>query len=104
MSLSKFIGREAEMTRLKGLLTSRSASLIVAGEDGLAKVDFLQNSERRSEVFSFPEFLQLERQPLNLNAMNLTTNLNEPDCLVSNQMIGEIFSGISPNIPLMDLF
>jgi uncharacterized protein len=29
MSLSKFIGREVEMTRLKGLLSSRSASLIV---------------------------------------------------------------------------
>ena len=29
MSLSKFIGREAELARLKGLLDNRSASLIV---------------------------------------------------------------------------
>lgn len=55
MSLSKFIGREAEMARLKGLLTSRSASLIVVrGRRRIGKSRLLSEfgKELRSLFFS----------------------------------------------------
>lgn len=55
MSLSKFIGRGAEMTRLKGLLTSRSASLIVVrGRRRIGKSRLLAEfgKELRSLFFS----------------------------------------------------
>lgn len=55
MSLSKFIGREAEMARLKGLLTSRSASLIVVrGRRRIGKSRLLAEfgKEIRSLFFS----------------------------------------------------
>ena len=55
MSLSKFIGREAEMTRLKGLLSSRSASLIVVrGRRRIGKSRLLAEfgKEMRSLFFS----------------------------------------------------
>lgn len=55
MTLSKFIGREAEMTRLKGLLSSRSASLIVVrGRRRIGKSRLLAEfgKEIRSLFFS----------------------------------------------------
>lgn len=55
MNLSKFIGREAEMARLKGLLTSRSASLIVVrGRRRIGKSRLLAEfgKEIRSLFFS----------------------------------------------------
>jgi hypothetical protein len=55
MSLSRFIGREAEMARLKGLLTSRSASLIVVrGRRRIGKSRLLSEfgKELRSLFFS----------------------------------------------------
>ena len=55
MSLSKFIGREAEMARLKGLLSSRSASLIVVrGRRRIGKSRLLAEfgKELRSLFFS----------------------------------------------------
>ncbi len=55
MSLSKFIGREAEMSRLKGLLRSRSASLIVVrGRRRIGKSRLLAEfgKETRSLFFS----------------------------------------------------
>jgi hypothetical protein len=55
MSLSKFIGREAEMSRLKGLLSARSASLIVVrGRRRIGKSRLLAEfgKEIRSLFFS----------------------------------------------------
>ena len=55
MSLSQFIGREAELSRLKGLLDNRSASLIVVrGRRRIGKSRLLSEfgKEMRSLFFS----------------------------------------------------
>ena len=48
MKASLFVGREPEMARLKGLLSTRSANLIVVrGEEGLEKAGCLLNLEKK---------------------------------------------------------
>jgi AAA+ ATPase superfamily predicted ATPase len=58
MSLSKFIGREAELARLKGLLDNRSASLIVVrGRRRIGKSRLL--SEFGKEIFKIFFYVKL---------------------------------------------
>lgn len=48
MKPSQFIGREAEMTRLKGLLEKKALALLLSGvEDVLEKAGFFQNLEKK---------------------------------------------------------
>ncbi len=97
MKPSQFIGREAEMIRLKGLLDKRSASLIVVrGRRRIGKSRLLAEfgKEMKSYFFSgIPPFVKRQLRP---NVMILRVSLRELVFVESRQMTGVISFGISP--------
>ena len=99
MHKAPFIGREAEMDRLKGLLKKRSASLIVVrGRRRIGKVGCLRSSVKTRRVSFLPGLLLAARQQLSCSAMSLFVNYQEQVSRAFILMIGAICFGTFQNI------
>ena len=99
MKTAQFIGREAEMARLKGLLSTRSANLIVVrGRRRIGKSRLLAEFGKEMKSFFFSGNPPARKTTAQSQRDVFVNSLRELGFPALSRMIGEISSGIFPSI------
>lgn len=97
MKPSQFIGREVEMTRLKGLLDKKSASLIVVrGRRRIGKSRLLAEFGKEMKSYFFSGNPPVRKTTAQTQRNDFSRQLERLVFVALNRMIGVIYFGLFP--------